>query len=88
MVWGMRQVAVEDLTRGTIVDLEDDGYAQEASDEIDLIGRRYAYSVVDYIDRETDRNVVVYFENDIPVSFPVGHKVSVDRMAEGETSGS
>lgn len=86
--WEMKKVAVEDLFQGAVVDLEDDSYAQEGSDEIDLIGRKYAYSVVDYVDRETDENVVVYFENDIPVSFPVGHKVPVDYMPEVAASGS
>jgi hypothetical protein len=74
----MTETAVENLPHGALVDLEGDPFAEMNASDVDTHVLKYEYAVVDYVDRETDETVVVYFDNYAAVGFPVGHLVLVE----------
>lgn len=68
-------VKVRDIRPGDMVDLEGDKYADPDSDPGK--GFEFQYALVCEKKQETDDCIVLYFEEDSPVGFPVDHELKV-----------
>ena len=62
----------KDLTLGTMLDLEHDIYAQDANDNY----WEFEYGIVYSLEQETDDCILVTFNDDVSIGFPVDHEVT------------